>query len=80
MIDGLGCRGGHTPFVQTGEDAPYSGTEAVKPDPRSSWEGHSGWMGAGFEDESTESCGIFHPLRIPLAIDPACHTYVVVVI
>jgi len=37
MIDGLGCRGCHTPFVQTGEDAPYSGTEAVTPDPRSSW-------------------------------------------
>jgi len=45
MVDGLffcatltGCRGGHTPFVQAGEETSDTGVEAVKPDPRCSWE------------------------------------------
>jgi len=48
MVDGLfsfatltGRRGGHTPFVQTGAEMSDTGVEAVKPDPGSSWEGHS---------------------------------------
>jgi len=47
MVDGLffcatltGRRGGHSPFVQAGAET--SDTGAVKPDPSSSWEGHSG--------------------------------------
>jgi len=48
-VDGLffcatltGRRGGHTPFVQAGAETSDTGTEAVKPDPGSCWEGHSG--------------------------------------
>jgi len=48
MVDGLfvcatltGRRGGHTPFVQAGAETSDTGAEAVKPDPGSSWEGHS---------------------------------------
>jgi len=48
MVDNLficatltGRRGGHTPFVQAGVETPDTGAEAVKPDPGSSWEGHS---------------------------------------
>jgi len=47
MIDGwffcatlAGRRGGHTSFVQAGVEASDTGAEVVKPDPRSSWEGH----------------------------------------
>ena len=54
MVDGLifcatftGRRGGHTPFVQAGAGTPDTGAEAVKPDPGSSWQGHSGRVGAG---------------------------------
>jgi len=49
MVDGLffcvtltDSRGGHTPFVQAGAEMSDTGEEAVKPDPGSSWEGHSG--------------------------------------
>ena len=49
MVDGLffcatftGRRGGHTPFVQAEAATSDTGAEAVKPDPGSSWEGHSG--------------------------------------
>jgi len=48
MVDGFffcatltGRRGGHPSFVQTGAETFDTGAEAVKPDPRSSWEGHS---------------------------------------
>jgi len=48
MVDGLcfcatltGRRGGHTPFVQAGAETSDTGAEVVKPDPGSSWEGHS---------------------------------------
>jgi len=51
MVDGLflcatltGRRGGHTPFVQAGAET--SDTDAVKPDPGSSWESHSEEVGA----------------------------------
>jgi len=84
MVDGLffcatvtGRRGGHTPFVQTGAETPDTGVEAVKPDPGSSWEGHSRWVGAG--NENAESCGVIRPLRVPLVIRPLRRTYVVVV-
>ena len=40
-----GHRGGHTSFVQTGAEASDTGAEAVKPNPRCSWQGHSeGWV------------------------------------
>ena len=49
MVDGLffcatltGRRGGHTPFVQAGAATSKIAAEAVKPDPGSSWERHSG--------------------------------------
>jgi len=52
MVDGLffcatftGRRGGHTPFVQAGEETCDTGAEAVKLDPGCSWEGHSGGCG-----------------------------------
>jgi len=54
MVDGLficatltGRRGCYTPFVQAGAETSNIGAEAVKPDPVSYWEGHSGWVGAG---------------------------------
>jgi len=37
-----GRRGGHTPFVQAGAQTSDIGAEAVKQDPGSSREGHSG--------------------------------------
>ena len=43
MVNGLfcatltGCRGSHTPFVHTRAETLDTGTEAVKPDPGSSW-------------------------------------------
>jgi len=48
MVDGLffcatltGRRGVHTPFVQARAETSDTSAEAVKPDPGSSWEGHS---------------------------------------
>jgi len=62
MVDGLffcstltGRRASHTPFVQTGEETPDTGAEAVKPDPGSSLEGPSGGMGAGCREWK---CGV----------------------
>ena len=58
MVDGLffcatltGRRWGHAPFVEAGAGTSNTGAEAVKPDPGSSWEGHSGWVGANVGDE-----------------------------
>jgi len=49
MVEGLffcatltGRRGGYTPFVQAGAETSDTGVKVVKPDPGSSWEGHSG--------------------------------------
>jgi len=53
--------------------------EPVKPDPGSSWEGHSGAVGAGVGEENAETCCFVLPLRIALVIHPLCCTYVVVV-
>ena len=85
MVDGLffratltGCRGGHTSFVQAGAETSDTGVEAVKPDPGSSWEGHSGWVGTGVGDENAESCGVHRPLLIPLVIRPVLRKNVVV--
>jgi len=54
MVDSLficatltGRRGGHTPFVQAGVETSDTCAEAVKPDPGSSWEDHSGRVGTG---------------------------------
>jgi len=52
MVDGLffcatliGRRGGHSPFMQAEVETSDIGAEAVKLDPDSSWEGHSGgWV------------------------------------
>jgi len=86
MVDGLffcdtltGRRGSHAPLVQAGAEMSDTGAEAVRPDPGSSWEGHSWGVGAGVGDENAESCGTVCPLRIPLAIRPLRRTYVVVV-
>jgi len=86
-VDGLffcatltGRRGGHAPFVQTGVETFDTCAEAVKSDPRCSWEGRSGRVGAGVGDESTKSRKVVQPLRIPLVICPVRRTYVVVVV
>jgi len=71
-------RGGHTPFVQAGVETSDNSAEAVKLDPGSSWEGHSGVVGADVGDENAESCGTVCPLRIPLVIRSLRRTYVVV--
>jgi len=70
MVDGLffcatltDRRGGHTPFVQAAAETADTSAEAVESDSRSSWEGHSGGVGAGVGDESAESCGVIRPLR-----------------
>jgi len=48
MVDGLFCAtltgriGGHTPFVQAGAETSDTVAEALKPEPGSPWEGHSG--------------------------------------
>jgi len=69
MVDGLffratftGRRGGHTPFVQAGAETSDTGAEAVKLDPRCSWDGHSRTVGASVEDESTKSRRVDQPL------------------
>jgi len=51
----------------------------VKPDPRCSWEGHSGWVGAGVGNESVESCKVIRPLHIPLVVRQVRRAYVFVV-
>ena len=86
MVDDLlfcaaltGRRGGHTPFVQAGVETSDTGAEAVKPDQGSSGEGHSECVCTGIWNKSAESCGVVHPLRIPLMICPLHCTYVVVV-
>jgi len=86
MVDGLffcatltGRRGGHhTPFVQAGAETSDIVTEAVKPDLGFSWKGHSGKVGAGVGDESTESRKVVQPLHLPLVMRPLLRTYVVV--
>jgi len=65
--------------VEARAETPDTGAEAVKPDPGSSWGGHSGGVGACVGDENAESCGVVRPLRVPLAIFPLRRTYVVVV-
>jgi len=62
MVDGLffcatltDHRGGRTPFVKAGAETSDASAETVNPDPRYSWEGHSGRVGAGVGDESAES-------------------------
>ena len=85
MVDGLffcvtlkGRWRGHTPFVQAGAEV-SEGEEAVKLDPRCSWQGHSGRVGAGVGNESTESRKVVQPLRLHLVIRPVRRTYVVAV-
>jgi len=73
-----GRKGGHTPLLQAGAETSDNGAEAVKPDPGSSWEGHSGGVGAAVGIENAESSGVVRPLRVPLVIFPLGRTYVVV--
>jgi len=56
-----------------------TGAQAGKPDPHCSWESHSGKVGAGVGDESTESRKTVRPLRLPLVIRPVRRMYIVVV-
>ena len=81
MVDGLffcatltGRRGSRTPFVQTGAETSDTGAEAVKPDPGSTWEGHSGAVGAGVGHENAEPWGADRPFGIPLVIRPLRRT------
>jgi len=41
------CRGGHTPFVQTGAETSDTSMEAVELEPHCSWEEHSRRVGWG---------------------------------
>jgi len=86
MTDGLffcatlaGRIGGHTPFVQAGAETSDTCGEAVKPDPRFSWKGHSRRVDAGAGDESTESHKVVRPLLLPLVIRSERRTHAVVV-
>ena len=63
MVDGLffcapltGRRGSHTPFVQAGAETPDTSSEAVMPDPGSSWKGRPGTM--DFGEENAEIVGL----------------------
>ena len=67
------------PFVQAGAETSDTGAEAVKPDPDSFWEGHSGWVWTGIWNWNAESCGVVRPLRVPLMFRPLRRTYVVAV-
>ena len=84
MVDGLffctsptGRRGGHTPFVRAGPEASDTRAEAVKPDPRCSWQDHYGKMGAGVRDENAKSHKIVQPLLIPLVVRQCAYVVVV---
>jgi len=87
MIDGLffcdtptsGGRG-QIPFVQAGAETSDTGAEAVKPDPGSSWQGHSRTVSASAGDESTDSCNVLRPLCIPSVIRPERRASVIVVV
>ena len=68
---------GHTAFVQAGAEMSDTGVEAVKPEPRFAWKGHSGRVDAGVGDESAESRNVVQPLRFPLVIRPGRRTYVI---
>ena len=66
-------------FLQEGAENAGTAAEAVKPDPSSSWKGHSWVVGSCVGDEIAKSCRVVHPLRVPLLIRPVRRTYVVVV-
>ena len=68
-----------TLFVQAEAQKSDTAAEAVKPDSRFSWQGHSRRVGAGVGDESAESCRVVQPLHIPLGIRFDRRTFVVVV-
>ena len=65
------------PFMQAGAETSDTGTEAVTPDPRCPWQGHSRKVGAGFGYESAESRGVVH---IPSVIRSEHRTNVAVVV
>ena len=55
MVDGLffcatltGRRGDRISFAQAGAETSDTGAEAVDPDPRCSWVGHSGRLGCRY--------------------------------
>jgi len=63
------------PCVEAGTETSDTGEETSKPDPGSSWEGHSERVGASVGDESAESCEVVRPLPIPLVIRPLRRTF-----
>ena len=67
----MGRRGGRILFLQTGAETSDTDAEAVKPNPGSSWEVHSGRVDAGVWDENAVLRDV-HPLCIPLVIHPLC--------
>jgi len=73
-------RRGHTSFVQAGAETSDTGAEAVKPDSRCFWQGHSRGVGTDVGGESAESRSVLQRLRIPSVIRPERRTSVVVVI
>jgi len=83
MVNGLffcatltGRNGGHTPFGQAGAETPDTGAEE---DPRCSWKGHSGRVGASIVDGNTESRKVVQPLCLTLVNRPGRRTSVIVV-
>jgi len=61
---------GAIPRVCKRERKRHNGAEAVKPDPRCSWQGHLRRVGAEVGDESTKSRSALQSLRIPPVIRP----------
>ena len=74
-----GHGGGRTLFVQAGAESSDTDAEAVKPDPRCSWQDHSRRVSADVGNESTGSLSVLQSLRTPLVICPECRTSVVLV-
>ena len=73
------AEGAIPPFLLTGAETSDTGAEAIKPDPRCFWEGHSRRVGGCRGWKYGVSC-VVRPLRIPLVIRPLRRTYVVVVV
>ena len=67
------------PFLQAGAETSDNGAEAVELNSkRCIWHCHSERVGTGDQNENAESCGVIHPLRMPLMIRPLRRTHVVV--
>ena len=73
-----GAQRPYAPFAQAGAVTSDTGAEAVKPEPRCSWRGHSRRVGADVEDESAESCRVFQPPPHSIGDPPSAPHYVIV--